>query len=285
MFCKMSCSCKSSILLHFRYYKPTGNCKHPSIDPNEAKEIIKAMNEKVEHNKTLTEEDAFKLMRIDFDKGEKLLKDIQKRNFFINLKRRIELGLVTEEEFKKLEGYKGKTIADNMRNVMKKIQNGKTLNLISQKLNSSQTLTDDDYAKIRAIDPQLEKKIRISEAVTELREKIDLKGGKYSKKDLEHLKAVAPEFAKNFTRALENQKRVKECIDNIQKKIANGTLSKADLRELERLSPEVAEKLKKALRDQLKAKMEKMHGQLKSVKSVLDRGMNKTGIVFSFLIY
>ena len=261
-----------------RYLKYTGTCKNPNIDGTYWKSIIDRLNKKIREKIPLTEEDAFDLQRIDIDKGTKLMEQIKERNFFQNFARRLQNGLLTDEEFLQLEKYKNKTFADKMRNNMKKITNANVLQLIAQKLNHSQTLTEEDYAKIKKIDPQLEKRIRKSEAIAEITEKIQMTG-KISEDDMAKLRKLAPEYAKNFTKALKKQELIKGSLKIIAEKIENGTLTPSDIKELSRIYPTVAEKLKTALRDQLKQKVNEIQGKLKSVKSALDKGLNNTGFI------
>ena len=264
-----------SHVVESRRLKYTGTCKQPTAEPKYAQSVIDRLNKKTKNNESLTLEDAYSLESIDPVNGKKLREQIEKKVFFENFPRRLQNVLLTEEEFKKLEVYTNKTFADKTRKQMKQIKNALVLRLIMKKLNESQQLLEEDYLKLKEIDPQLEKRIRKSQAIAEITRKIQLTGN-LTDEDLAKLRKIAPEYSRNLTDIIKKQEIQKQVMQEIQKKIGAGTLSVEDIEKLEKINPSVAEKLKAALKEQLKQKVKEMEKNLKTVKGALDAGFNNS---------
>ena len=257
--------------------KYTGNCEKPAPDEVQAKAVIERINGKLERNESLTLEDAIDLENINEEKGRQLREQIEKQRFFKFLPYRLQNLLLSEKDFLKVEEYtKNKTFADELRRKMVDLRNGQILQKMVQKMQDGQKLTEEDFAELRKINKTLEVKIRKSEIVSDIMEKIRLLGN-ITQDDLSKLKEIAPEYAKNLTAVFEKQDVAKRMVDGIMRKMSNGTLSPKDLSELEKINPGVAQKLKAALKEQLKQKVAEMQKKLKSVKGSLEVGLNGTG--------
>jgi len=256
--------------------KYTGNCKKPPPDSTYEKSIIERINGKINKKEPLTLEDAIDLESINEEKGKQLRKQIEQQRFFQFFSMRLQNQLLTDADFESLAKYTNKTFADGMRRKMQEIKKSGTLHRIAQKMKNGQKLTEDDYQKLRDINPQLEKQIKKNEVISDIMQKIRLLGS-VTKEDLNKLKKLAPEYAKNLTRVLENQDVAKKMLDDIMKKMGNGTLSPDDIAALEKVNPGVAEKLKAALKEQLSQKVKQMQNNLNSVKGSIGVGLNNTG--------
>ena len=255
--------------------KYTGNCKKPPPDQTQVKAVMDRINDKLEKKEPLTIEDAIDLENIDEKKGKELREQIEKQRFFKHLPFRLQNLLLSEKDFKKVEEYtKNKTLADELRRKMDELRDGQILQRMVKKMQDGQKLTERDFAEIRSINKELEAKIRKSEIVSAIMERVRLLGN-ITEDDLSMLKKVAPEFAKNMTNIFENKGSA--LIDDIMKKMSTGTLTSKDLEQLEKLNPTAAKKLRAALREQLKQRVAEMQKKLKSVKGSMSGAFNNTG--------
>ena len=264
-----------SHIVEDRGLKYTGTCKKPQLESHRAKDIVDRINKKIKENRTLTLEDALELELVNETAGKKLRTAIEKQMFFKSFPRRLQEGILTENDLKKLEEYTNATFADKIRDQLKKIKRAIILRPILEKLNKSQRLTDEDIAKVKSVDPELAKKLHTSEFLKEIQDKIKA-GENLTREDMEFLKSINPDYAKNLTDALKRQEKQRAILNDIQRKLQTGKLTKADIDALEKVNPKAAEKLKDALREQLKKKVKEMQGKLNNVKNAIDSGFNNS---------
>eukprot|EP00794_Sanderia_malayensis_P020114 gene20114-22085_t len=250
-----------------RRLKYTGNCKEPQLEANARKRILEALQKKQKNNQTLTIEDALNLELVNKKSGQALLKAIQKRNFFKAFPNKLQNGRLTEAELERLKGYTNSSFAEKIRKHLKGVKLQLLIKELGSKMQQGQKLTDEDYDRVKKLDPKVAKQLKSNEAMREVFLKIKT-GKTLSEVDLKTLKAANPEYYENYTRARDER----EVFMKIERKLQKGNISAADIDELTKINPTAAAKLKDALKEQMLKKVNEMKSKMSDVKNSLDSG-------------